>query len=369
MRKNRNHILILCVGVALILLCGNTSASYTRISYNISNFSLFGDKQIMSGDSYIAKNGENVPTSIFYTDEAGGHSNFLAVSKISEMLDADVKWNSREKTVDFGTATTPRASTVNFPFTELGCQGRLEPANDAHPLLKSALFQSESEFNQTFFSPPRFGKYILISVTNQGEKPVSFTTYRDKTIGNLQPFPTDVIQPGSSVQRIFTIDEKGNELTSNLRVVVKPLAGKDSAPLNIVVDVMQQYELVPNLNQRSMIPSIAEEYDGLSMKIAKATSSDITLSILNHSNRDFLYGNDFGIEKNVYGQWEELQQRENAAVLPIEHKIEADNETVLEISLEQLYGELSEGTYRIKKGFSENASPQYCCLLIADFVV
>lgn len=370
MKKSRiSYILTLCVALSVGILCSNAGAISEQISYNFSNIALFGRTQIEKGEDFTAKNGQEVPASILYVDEAGGTSNFLSVSKIAEILDADIKWNGREQTVDFGTATTPGANVVNFPFEELTPQGAVQQADDAEAWLKNAVFQSESAFNQTFYCPPRFGEFIIVKVANHGEKPVSFAVSRDKTIGNQQPFPTDVIQPGEAATRIFSINEAGNELTSNLNVHIAPLQGRDAAPLNIVVDVSQQDTLGTDAVQRSLTPPASEEYDGLSVKLEEATADKVTITLVNDSKRNFQYGGDYIVEKLVDGKWAELQQAENAATLPVAHEIRAGQERSMEFAVGALYGTLSEGKYRIKLPVSEIGSQQVCCYLTADFEV
>ena len=373
MKRAVSYGLTLCIGFSLALLCGNAGAISERIAYNVSNFSVFGGVPlIQSGGSYEAENGEDVPASILYTDEAGGISNFLSVSRIAELLDADVKWDSRTNTVDFGTATTPGPSTVNPPFSELVWRDGVSRAEDAFEHLKAASFRSESAFDQTFLCRPELGAYVLVQVTNQGERPVSFKVSRDKTIGQPQDFPTDVIRPGGTSCRIFSVDGSGNELTSDLRVTIRPIQGIDFAPLDIIVDVSQQDGIGDSLEGRSMTPPTVTDHDGLSMKVTGQETGGVTVCIDNRSHRDVTSGgeDDYILENYQNGVWTEVTQLEEGfAILPMAHNIRSGSSETMTIRYQGRYGALPEGTYRVKKSFMEIGTQQTLCYLTAEFEI
>lgn len=373
MKKILTYAMTLCVGFSLALLCVNAEAISARIAYNTSNYSIFnGIPQIQSGESYVAANGQEVPFSILYTDEAGGISNFLSVSQIAELLDADVKWDSRTNTVDFGTATTPAPDTENTPFTELVWSERIERSENAWSHLKEAHFQSESAFSQTFQCRPDLGEYVLVQVTNQGEKPVSLAVSRVKTIGQRQDFPTDVVRPGETLCRVFSVDKSGNELTTNLNVTVRSVQGADSATLDIVVDVSQEDGIGDDLEVRSMVPPVLENFEGLSMEVTSQEAGAVTVRIDNHSDRDFSCGggDDYVLEKEKNGSWEEVTQGDGSyAILPVAHNICAGNSESMTFQYQSRYGTLENGTYRILKPFMEIGAQQNCCYLTAEFEI
>ena len=163
MKNFFRYALTLCAGFSLALLCVNAEAISARITYNAANFSVFGGApRIESGESYTAANGQEVPSSILYTDEAGGTSHFLSVNRIAELLDADVSWDGRNNTVDFGTADTPRPDTVNDPFTELVWEPGTEPTEAAETLFSGMRVQSEgSPLRQSLSCRTGEDQYVL----------------------------------------------------------------------------------------------------------------------------------------------------------------------------------------------------------------
>lgn len=366
MKNLLRYGLTLCVGFSLALLCGHAEAVRESLSYNAVTFALFGLEQIPAGETYRGQNGQEIPVSISYTDEAGGRSSFLAVSRIASLLDADLRWDGRSGTVDFGTATTPGASVVNLPFTELVPEG-FRGGEMGREHLKNASFQSESAFSQTFDCPPQLGAYVLIQVTNEGEKPVRFAVFRDKTIGNPQPFPTDIIQPRDTARRLFFVAEEATKLTSRLGVTVSPLAGKDFAPLRIRVDVKQQEGTGQDLPRRGMEIPVTENFDGLTMQVTQAAPEKLTVSIKNASRRGFLYGEDAVIERLEEGQWRTCVPQ--GAVIALGHELRGGEEQTFELSLENRGGALAAGRYRLLKGISEIGSSQDCCTLATEFTI
>jgi hypothetical protein len=69
---------------------GTALAASSRVEYNKAGISLFGENKVLTGESYKAPNGQDVPSVITYVDETGGKTNYLSIRQISELLDASV---------------------------------------------------------------------------------------------------------------------------------------------------------------------------------------------------------------------------------------------------------------------------------------
>ena len=76
------------------------SAAGNQIAYNQVGIRTFGEQRVTAGEPYIAPNGQEVPSSITYTDAAGGKTNYLSVRQLCELLDAAVAWNADVNSVD-----------------------------------------------------------------------------------------------------------------------------------------------------------------------------------------------------------------------------------------------------------------------------
>ena len=77
-------------------------AASGTVSYNFANVALDGTQKITAGQDITAANGQKVPGSILYTDEAGGKTNYLPIRAISELLEVEIGYDSATKTVLLG---------------------------------------------------------------------------------------------------------------------------------------------------------------------------------------------------------------------------------------------------------------------------
>ena len=77
-------------------------AASGKVSYNFANVALDGTQKITAGQDITAANGQKVPGSILYTDEAGGKTNYLPIRTISELLGTEIGYDSATKTVLLG---------------------------------------------------------------------------------------------------------------------------------------------------------------------------------------------------------------------------------------------------------------------------
>lgn len=77
-------------------------AASGTVSYNFANVALDGTQKITAGQDITAANGQKVPGSILYTDEAGGKTNYLPIRAISELLGVEIGYDSASRTVLLG---------------------------------------------------------------------------------------------------------------------------------------------------------------------------------------------------------------------------------------------------------------------------
>lgn len=112
--KNRIVSFLAGAGAALALsACLTTAlAAAGKVSYNFVNVSMNGAPKITAGQDITAANGQKVPGSILYTDEAGGKTNYLPIRAISELLGVEIGYDSASRTVLLGKqpAAQPAAS-------------------------------------------------------------------------------------------------------------------------------------------------------------------------------------------------------------------------------------------------------------------
>lgn len=79
------------VSTLLVLALGTTAlAASGKVTFSFSNIALNGETKIEAGSKITVANGQNVPVSILYVDEAGGKTNYLPIRAISELLGVDI---------------------------------------------------------------------------------------------------------------------------------------------------------------------------------------------------------------------------------------------------------------------------------------
>ena len=104
--KRNKHISTFWGGFATALAltaCLTTAlAASGKVSYNFANVALDGTQKITAGQDITAANGQKIPGSILYTDEAGGKTNYLPIRTISELLGVEIGYDSATKTVLLG---------------------------------------------------------------------------------------------------------------------------------------------------------------------------------------------------------------------------------------------------------------------------
>ena len=85
--------------VLVLTMVTTALAASGKATFNFVNVSLRGEQKIAAGSDITVANGQKVPSSILYTDEKGGKTNYLPIRAISELLGVEIKYDSATKTV------------------------------------------------------------------------------------------------------------------------------------------------------------------------------------------------------------------------------------------------------------------------------
>ena len=102
--KKRASFLAGVVSTLLVLALGTTAlAASGKVTFSFSNIALNGETKIAAGSNITVANGQKVPGSILYVDEAGGKTNYLPIRAIGELLGVDIDYDSATKTVHLNT--------------------------------------------------------------------------------------------------------------------------------------------------------------------------------------------------------------------------------------------------------------------------
>ena len=187
MKKYRSFTAGVVATLMAVSTVGTALAASSRVEYNKAGISLFGENKVLTGESYKAPNGQDVPSVITYVDETGGKTNYLSIRQISELLGIEVRWDGQKNRVNLGAdpadyvvvggkeddgsipanATKPVLGTVHGPFTEI------DPAKAVGKSLTGVLQDNTKvqttcgySLESTFY--PEDCSYIVLTVTNNG---------------------------------------------------------------------------------------------------------------------------------------------------------------------------------------------------------
>ena len=103
MKTRRSAFLLGCLTTLLILVLGTSVlAASGQISFNICDVAVDGEVKVAAGNTVTATSGQQIPSSILYTDAAGGGTNYLPLRTISELLGVEVGYDAATRTAYIG---------------------------------------------------------------------------------------------------------------------------------------------------------------------------------------------------------------------------------------------------------------------------
>lgn len=109
-------------------------------------------------------------------------------------------------------------------------------------------------------------------------------------------------------------------------------------------------KLLMNEENNSDLENVIMKVDSITIK-----PTSISIIIINNNDNEIGYGEEYKIQKNINGEWEYLDYLPNTVWNDIAYIIKANSQTTKKLNLENTYGELEKGTYRvIKTVFFEN---------------
>ena len=108
--------------------------------------------------------------------------------------------------------------------------------------------------------------------------------------------------------------------------------------------------LSTNEENNSDLENVIMKVDSITIK-----PTSISIIIINNNDNEIGYDQEYKIQKNINGEWKYLDYLPNTSWNDIAYIIKANSQTTKKLNLENTYGELEKGTYRvIKTVFFEN---------------
>lgn len=100
------------------------------------------------------------------------------------------------------------------------------------------------------------------------------------------------------------------------------------------------------------------DIDKVTIEVDKSTisSKSISIIIINNNENELTYGEEFKIQKNVDGEWKNLDYLPNAIWNAMAYVTKGNSQTNKKLNIENYYGELENGTYRVVKPIFDGTS-------------
>lgn len=254
MNKKRPVIPFLSGVLATVLTMGCVTTALAAsglVQFSPVGLQLNGKAIFAAGDSVNTESGQSVPSSIVYTDEAGGGTTYLPLRTIANLLDVPITWDGDETTVVLGRGDgggitvepgTGASAWDSLPLHQAGKTAGpfAEVQPDARKggimLLEETQFRSGSDFSRDIPFVGANGRYVSITVTNNGTQPLLFQA------GHLYATGRDMlatqIPAGATVTRTFEALESNAAIQPRFGVDISTGSG-DGGTVDIQISVVQ----------------------------------------------------------------------------------------------------------------------------------
>ena len=240
------------LATALTMGCVTTAlATSGLVQFSPVGLQLNGKAIFAAGDSVNTESGQSVPSSIVYTDEAGGGTTYLPLRTIANLLDVPITWDGGETTVVLGRGDgggitvepgTGASAWDSLPLHQAGKTAGpfAEVQPDARKggimLLEETQFRSGSDFSRDIPFVGGNGRYVSITVTNNGTQPLLFQA------GHLYATGRDMlatqIPAGATVTRTFEALESGAAIQPRFGVDISTGSG-EGGTVDIQISAVQ----------------------------------------------------------------------------------------------------------------------------------
>ena len=254
MNKKRPVIPFLSGVLATVLTMGCVTTALAAsglVQFSPVGLQLNGKAIFAAGDSVNTESGQSVPSSIVYTDEAGGGTTYLPLRTIANLLDVPITWDGTETTVVLGRGDgggitvepgTGASAWDSLPLHQAGknagpfAEVQPDARKGGSMLLEETQFRSGSDFSRDIPFVGANGRYVSITVTNNGTQPLLFQA------GHLYATGRDMlasqIPAGATVTRTFEALESNAAIQPRFGVDISTGSG-DGGTVDIQISAVQ----------------------------------------------------------------------------------------------------------------------------------
>lgn len=238
-KVNKTGFLKGFLSAALVFGCISSAlAASGAVSFSQVRLAMNGNVVFDQSESLTASNGQPIPSSITYTDAAGGGTTYLPLSYISRLLDTPISWDGATNTVSLGTykgvASGGASLTENpddggsLPLTRVGRKAgpftEVEPIqSEGFPIMARTAYRSTEEYEYDTPVQARNGNHISITITNKGADHLILLVGREYTVG--QELISTQVPAGQTVTRTFRVEQTDDGLNPRFYAMVTYYSG------------------------------------------------------------------------------------------------------------------------------------------------
>lgn len=143
--------------------------------------------------------------------------------------------------------------------------------------------------------------------------------------------------------RISKLEEKSN-ISSIINVTNSSNMTMPNSNVAIGNNTVLQNEIPERKDYSIDIDKVTIEVDESTI-----TPTSISIIITNNNENELTYGEEYKVQKNNNGKWEDLEYLPNTIWNAMAYITKENSQTTKKLNLEYTYGELSKGIYRIVK--------------------
>ena len=240
-----------------VSLIGSAAAAAGKLQIGSAGVVVLDQVKVEPGAQYTA-DGSSIPAVVAYEDLTGKTHNYLPVQMLAEYFNIPVTWSEKRGSVVLG-STMENAQLEARIYRE----GEERPKNPATPALGKTLgpftevdprtvdtsarptgidddktrVQTVTGYTTGGYFISENGKYIVLTVTNNGQTPVTCLAGRTPMFGSFEHFPSVDIEPGRTLTRAFAVADGTTEEASGFTAILRGANPTD--PADVTVSLMQ----------------------------------------------------------------------------------------------------------------------------------
>lgn len=215
--------------------------------------------KVKPGEEY-AVDGKKIPAVVTYTDASGKSHNYVPVETIPDYLDIPSGWSEKRNSVVLGptnegvnyhiaTSDDPdnpiRSSIVKTPVfgAKVGPLTEIDPKmvdTSEGPLLileDETKVETYNGFDSSVRANAIHGKYLLLTITNNGTNPLVSRAGRTFTLNGFEGLSSVKVEPGQTLVRAFEIDDEVDRIRNNF--ISSIMQYYNTEKLSVTVSLMQ----------------------------------------------------------------------------------------------------------------------------------